>query len=155
MAAEAPRCKLLLVMIDGLGDVCLSALGGRTPLQGGRFVHLDAVASECEVRATQRGEGSTHCGRPRAEHGLCGLMDSVEPGLACGSDTAHLSIFGYSPRHFYRGRGAFESMGAGLHMVCLSTCVRLWRALGGASFLRPPLNAGGGRHCIQEQLCHA
>lgn len=26
--------------------------------------------------------------------GLCGLMDPVEPGLACGSDTAHLSLFG-------------------------------------------------------------
>lgn len=40
-------------------------------------------------------------------------MDPVQPGLACGSDTAHLSIFGYDPRTHYRGRGAFESMGAG------------------------------------------
>lgn len=40
-------------------------------------------------------------------------MDSVEPGRACGSDTAHLGIFGYDPRQTYRGRGAFESMGAG------------------------------------------
>lgn len=40
-------------------------------------------------------------------------MDPVEPGLACGSDTAHLSLFGYDPRTYYRGRGAFESMGAG------------------------------------------
>lgn len=43
-------------------------------------------------------------------------MDPVEPGLACGSDTAHMSIFGYDPRSFYRGRGAFESMGAGIPM---------------------------------------
>lgn len=45
-----------------------------------------------------------------------GQIDPVEPGLACGSDTAHLSIFGYDPRIFYRGRGAFESLGAGLEM---------------------------------------
>jgi 2,3-bisphosphoglycerate-independent phosphoglycerate mutase len=45
--------------------------------------------------------------------GVTGLMDSVEPGRACGSDTAHLGIFGYDPRKTYRGRGAFESMGAG------------------------------------------
>lgn len=51
-----------------------------------------------------------------AERGVTGLMDPVEPGLACGSDTAHLSLFGYEPRKFYRGRGAFESMGAGLEM---------------------------------------
>lgn len=44
-------------------------------------------------------------------------MDPVEPGLACGSDTAHLSLFGYDPRRYYRGRGAFESMGAGLAMA--------------------------------------
>ena len=43
-------------------------------------------------------------------------MDPVEPGLACGSDTAHLSILGYDPRIYYRGRGALESMGAGLDM---------------------------------------
>lgn len=44
-------------------------------------------------------------------------MDPVEPGLACGSDTAHMSLFGYDPRHLYRGRGAFESMGAGMEML--------------------------------------
>lgn len=43
-------------------------------------------------------------------------MDPVEPGLACGSDTAHLSILGYNPRQCYRGRGSFEAMGAGLEM---------------------------------------
>lgn len=49
----------------------------------------------------------------RAACGVTGLLDSVEPGRACGSDTAHLGIFGYDPRQTYRGRGAFESMGAG------------------------------------------
>lgn len=46
-----------------------------------------------------------------------GLLDPVEPGLACGSDTAHMSLFGYDPRTLYRGRGAFESMGAGMDMI--------------------------------------
>lgn len=32
-----------------------------------------------------------------AENGFYGLMDPVEPGIACGSDTAHLSIFGFDP----------------------------------------------------------
>lgn len=35
-----------------------------------------------------------------AAGGLNGLMDPVEPGLACGSDTAHLSILGYEPRRW-------------------------------------------------------
>lgn len=52
----------------------------------------------------------------RAAAGWNGLMDPVEPGLACGSDTAHMSILGYEPRIFYRGRGAFESVGTGMEM---------------------------------------
>jgi 2,3-bisphosphoglycerate-independent phosphoglycerate mutase len=43
-------------------------------------------------------------------------MDPVEPGLACGSDTAHMSIFGYNPFTEYRGRGSFETIGSGIPM---------------------------------------
>lgn len=68
---------------------------GRTPLEAAAAPGLDAVAAA----------------------GVAGLMDPVEPGLACGSDTAHLSLLGYDPRVYYRGRGAFESMGAGLAMA--------------------------------------
>ncbi|KAL8240823.1 hypothetical protein R6Q59_014178 [Mikania micrantha] len=49
--------------------------------------------------------------------GINGLMDPVEVGLGCSSDTAHLSLLGYDPHVYYRGRGAFESMGAGLAMA--------------------------------------
>ncbi|PSC70414.1 archaeal type cofactor-independent phosphoglycerate mutase [Micractinium conductrix] len=93
-AAREPE-RVAFVLIDGVGDVTVPALGGRTPLQAAALPHLDAVAAA----------------------GLTGLMDPVEPGLACGSDTAHLSLFGYDPRTYYRGRGAFESMGAGLDMA--------------------------------------
>ena len=33
-----------------------------------------------------------------ASRGLLGLLDPVQPGKACGSDTAHLSLLGYDPR---------------------------------------------------------
>lgn len=32
-----------------------------------------------------------------SEDSYYGLMDPVEPGVACGSDTAHLSLFGFKP----------------------------------------------------------
>lgn len=32
-----------------------------------------------------------------SENCFYGLMDPIEPGIACGSDTAHLSIFGFDP----------------------------------------------------------
>lgn len=91
---EGKKRRVAFVLIDGLGDVSLPILGYRTPLEAARTPHMDAIASG----------------------GINGLMDPVEPGLACGSDTAHLSLLGYNPRIYYRGRGAFESMGAGLAM---------------------------------------
>ncbi|GFR43969.1 hypothetical protein Agub_g5113, partial [Astrephomene gubernaculifera] len=86
--------RVLFLLVDGIGDVSIPEFGDRTPLEVAHVPHLDAIAAG----------------------GLTGLLDPVEPGLACGSDTAHMSIFGYEPRIHYRGRGAFESMGAGIPM---------------------------------------
>ena len=49
-----------------------------------------------------------------ALNGICGLHDPVQAGLSCGSDTAHMSIFGNNPLNLYNGRGAFESIGTGI-----------------------------------------
>lgn len=89
-----PKRRVAFILIDGLGDVSIPKFGYRTPLEAANVPNLDAIASA----------------------GINGLMDPVEVGLACGSDTAHLSLLGYDPRVYYRGRGAFESMGAGLAM---------------------------------------
>ena len=89
-----PSKRLVWVQIDGVGDLSVSRYANKTPLMEAFTPFLDLVA--------------------RA--GANGMCDPVEPGLACGSDTAHLSMFGYDPREFYRGRGCFESLGAGLTM---------------------------------------
>ncbi|KAJ0408116.1 hypothetical protein P43SY_002086 [Pythium insidiosum] len=94
MERAAPRRVILFVLIDGLADVTLRELGNRTTLEAAKTPAMDAIA--------------------RA--GLNGLLDPVAPGFACGSDTAHMSIFGYDPLIHYRGRGSFEAMGAGLPM---------------------------------------
>lgn len=51
-----------------------------------------------------------------ARSGLNGIHDPVQTNLACGSDTAHMSLFGIDPFQYYDGRGAFETMGAGVNM---------------------------------------
>lgn len=68
--------KIVLVIVDGLGDLPIPFKGMRTALQCAATPTLDAL-----------------CHR-----GWTGIMDPVEAGLACGSDTAHLSIFGYQPK---------------------------------------------------------
>ncbi|KAJ6229233.1 cofactor-independent phosphoglycerate mutase [Anaeramoeba flamelloides] len=86
--------KIIYILLDGIGDINCPVLNGKTPLQSCDCPTLDAIAKS----------------------GVSGLLDPVEPGLACGSDTAHLNIFGYNPRKCYRGRGSFESLGSGMKM---------------------------------------
>lgn len=91
---KCTKRRIAFVLIDGIGDVSVPRFQDQTTLHVAKTPNLDAIASA----------------------GVNGLMDPVEAGLGCGSDTAHLSLLGYDPRVYYRGRGAFESMGAGLAM---------------------------------------
>lgn len=67
--------KIVWVIVDGLGDLPVAALEGRTPLEEAKVGNLDLLCSR----------------------GWTGMMDPVDAGVACGSDTAHLSLFGYDP----------------------------------------------------------
>ncbi|MFW5998995.1 MAG: 2,3-bisphosphoglycerate-independent phosphoglycerate mutase [Halanaerobiaceae bacterium] len=59
-----------------------------------------------------------------AESGILGLMDSIKPGVRPGSDTAHLSIFGYDPYKCYTGRGIYEAAGIGMEVQNGDVCFR-------------------------------
>ena len=79
----------LLAIMDGLGD-----RGKETPLSAATTPNLDALTAG----------------------GLAGFMHTIGRGIVPGSDTAHLALFGYDPHEFYRGRGPFEALGAGMSM---------------------------------------
>lgn len=87
--------RVLFVLIDGLGEVACDEFAGLTYIQAANLPTFNAIASS----------------------GISGMLDPVETGLACGSDTAHMSIFGYDPLRNYLGRGSFESLGAGIEMT--------------------------------------
>lgn len=116
MAPPTARVRVVWILIDGVGDVGLPEFGKRTPLQHFDMPCCDAIAAA----------------------GVSGLMDPVQAGLACGSDTAHLSLFGYDPRQYYRGRGAFETMGAGLDMLPGDIAFKVLVPLPRAASRRPP-----------------
>ncbi|NOZ23725.1 MAG: 2,3-bisphosphoglycerate-independent phosphoglycerate mutase [Planctomycetes bacterium] len=84
-----PTGKALFVVMDGLGD-----RGAETPLSTANSPHLDELASKSTT----------------------GLILTIGGGLVPGSDTAHLALFGYDPHEYYRGRGAFEALGAGMDL---------------------------------------
>lgn len=86
--------KVLIILMDGVGDCQTNEFKNKTCLEACNIPYMDKIA----------------------QSGLNGLMDPVETGLSCGSDTAHMNIFGYNPFIHYKGRGSFETMGSGLNM---------------------------------------
>ena len=76
---ESKRVGIIFLMIDGVADYS-NGPDKRTPLQKANTPCLDALASQ----------------------NIFGVHDPVQSGLACGSDTAHLSIFGYDPLKHYK-----------------------------------------------------
>jgi len=92
MSLPASKKKILIVIMDGLGDRGCKELGGLTPLQATDTPNLDWFT----------------------KNGISGTCDTVDIGVCPGSDTSHLSILGYDPLEVYTGRGPFEAAGIGL-----------------------------------------
>ena len=87
---------IAFVLIDGLADIHIPALANLTPLEAADTPTMDEVSGLDTVFLFVWKVIPDLLYFAAA--GLNGLLDPVEPGLACGSDTAHLSIFGYDPR---------------------------------------------------------
>ncbi len=86
--------KIMLIVLDGLGDRPNGMFNGRTSLQAAYRPNLNRLA----------------------ETGLTGLMHPISHGTVAGSDTSHLSLLGYDPMEVYTGRGPFEAMGLGIQV---------------------------------------
>lgn len=83
-----------MIICDGMADRPIPELGNKTPLEIAKTPNMDWLA----------------------KHGVCGIMDTISPGIPPGSDTAHLAILGYDPFEVYAGRGPFEAAGAGIDL---------------------------------------
>jgi 2,3-bisphosphoglycerate-independent phosphoglycerate mutase len=83
--------KYVLVIGDGMADAPIAQLDGKTPLDALELEAFDRAAG-CEL----------------------GRVRTVPIGMAPGSDTAILSIFGNDPRTCYTGRSALEAAGMGI-----------------------------------------
>lgn len=89
------QAKLVLVVLDGLGDIAQPAVGGMTPLEAARTPNLDRLVASGVAQ---------------------GRMTPVAPGITPGSGPGHLALFGYDPIEYQVGRGVIEALGLGLEL---------------------------------------
>jgi 2,3-bisphosphoglycerate-independent phosphoglycerate mutase len=96
------NAKLVLVVLDGLGDIATREQNFLTPLEAAATPNLDQLAKDSAQ----------------------GRMIPVAPGITPGSGPGHLGLFGYDPIEFQVGRGVIEALGLGLELKPGDVCAR-------------------------------
>ncbi len=86
--------KYVILLGDGMADLPIESLGGRTPLEYASTPNMDRLAAG----------------------GIMGLARTVPDGMQPGSDIANLSILGYDPRNFFSGRAPLEALNMGIDL---------------------------------------
>lgn len=84
--------KYIIILGDGMADEPLEELEGKTPLQAAFKPSMDDLA----------------------RRGRCGLLDTIPPGMAPGSEIANLSVMGYDVETVFEGRGTLEAASMGV-----------------------------------------
>ena len=86
--------KYVLIIPDGGADHPLAQLGGKTAFEAARKPHTDALALE----------------------GRLGTASTTPQGMPCGSDICCMSVLGYDPKKYHKGRAPLEAAALGLDL---------------------------------------
>ncbi len=84
--------KACIILGDGMADVPIDSLGGKTILQAARKPHIDQLAAK----------------------GRLGLLKTVPDDMPAGSEVANLAVLGYDVKAVYEGRGVLEGAAMGV-----------------------------------------
>lgn len=84
--------KYVIIIPDGAADFPQDALDGQTPFQAADKPHLDALAAI----------------------GRQGLVHTTPRGFSAGSDVCCMSLMGYDPHRYHKGRAPLEAAAMGI-----------------------------------------
>jgi 2,3-bisphosphoglycerate-independent phosphoglycerate mutase len=87
--------KHIIILGDGMADLSVERLGGKTLLQYAHKPMMDQLAKE----------------------GRCGRLVTVPEGFPPGSEVANTAILGYDLNKVYEGRGPLEAASIGYEMA--------------------------------------
>ena len=87
--------KHIIILGDGMADLSIDRLGGKTLLQYAHKPMMDQLARE----------------------GRCGRLVTVPEGFPPGSEVANTAILGYNLNKVYEGRGPLEAASIGYDMA--------------------------------------
>lgn len=79
--------KYVIIIPDGGADEALAELGDRTPFDAAQTPNLDVLAAA----------------------GRLGTAATTPEGMPCGSDVCSMSLLGYDPRKYHKGRAPLEA----------------------------------------------
>ena len=94
--------KYIVVLGDGMADLPIEELNGKTPLAYAKTETMDALSKKAEI----------------------GLVHTIPDGMKPGSDTANLSVLGYDPKIYYSGRSPLEALSIGVPMKDTDIAIR-------------------------------
>src|ERR1700704_6021308 len=123
--------KMVLLVLDVLGDIATREQGYVTPLEAATTPSLDALTQDSAQ----------------------GRMIPVAPGITPGSGPGHLGLFGYDPLEYQVGRGVIEALGLGLELKAGDVAARANFCTIDQKKIVTDRRAGRIETAVCEQLC--
>jgi 2,3-bisphosphoglycerate-independent phosphoglycerate mutase len=94
--------KYLIILGDGMADYPIAKLGNKTPLMVADKPSIDYIAKQ----------------------GRCGRLVTIPDDMPAGSEVANMSVLGYDPAKYVRGRGVLEAASMGVALESTDIAMR-------------------------------